>query len=63
MGNEEKYDVEAETLQRIEGKIDTLTEGMGNIERRAAITGGLCGGIAGGLVTVGILFIKVKLGG
>lgn len=53
---------EVALLLRIDGKVDHLAAQLDAVGRRAAVTGALSGSIAGGVVTVAIHYIKLKMG-
>ncbi len=57
---------ERDLLLRMDAKIDTVISGLEHAQRRAAIAGvvagGISGSVAGGMMTLGIAYIKAKLG-
>jgi len=59
-GNEESTEVTL--LRRIDGKVDKVTAQLDAVGRRAAVTGGLSGSIAGGLAAIAVHYIKMKMG-
>ena len=57
---------EREILLRMDAKIDTVIDGLEQTQRRAAIAGvvagGISGSVTGGVMTLGIAYLKAKLG-
>jgi len=49
-------------LQSIDGKVDKVTAQLDAVGRRAAVTGGLSGSIAGGVVAIAVHYIKMRMG-
>lgn len=53
-------------LRRIDGRLDVMQADLANVERRAirhgAGAGAVAGALTGGVVTVGVLLARIKLG-
>ncbi len=58
----ENESTEVALLRRIDGKVDKVTAQLDAVGRRAAVTGGLSGSIAGGVVAIAVGYIKAKMG-
>lgn len=49
-------------LIRLEAKTDLILDRYDNMERRSALIGAISGGIAGGIVSVGIAYARAIFG-
>jgi len=58
----ERATPEMRALGRIETKVDGVASSLSGIERRAATAGAVSGGLAGGIVSTAIMYMKIKLG-
>ena len=55
-------DLEVALLRRIDGKMDTVVDRLDAVERRAMVAGAGGGALAGGVVSLGIAYIRAKMG-
>ncbi len=53
---------EVALLRRIDGKMDTVVDRLDAVERRAMVAGAGGGALAGGVVSLGIAYIRAKMG-
>ncbi len=53
---------EVALLRRIDGKMDTVVDRLDTVERRAMVAGAGGGALAGGVVSLGIAYIRAKMG-
>ena len=53
---------EVALLRRIDGKMDTVVNRLDTVERRAMVAGAGGGALAGGVVSLGIAYIRAKMG-
>lgn len=61
-GNDAEETTEVALLRRIDGKMDTVVDRLDTVERRAVVAGAGGGALAGGVVSLGIAYIRAKMG-
>ena len=61
-GMEAGETTEVALLRRIDGKMDTVVNRLDTVERRAMVAGAGGGALAGGVVSLGIAYIRAKMG-
>ena len=60
---QETVSEELRLLRKIDAKVDGIEEQLKDVKRNAIVYGAASGGLAGGIVSLGIMAAKLKLGG
>lgn len=60
--SDKKNSPEFQLLQRIDQRLENIESQINQVEKRAVRYGAAAGGLSGGLVAVGVLVAKIKLG-
>lgn len=60
---QEPISEELRLLRKIDAKVDGIEVDLKNVKKNAIVYGAAAGGLTGGIVSLGIMAAKLKLGG